>query len=406
MVPSCSYQARSRRSSPSRGRLRSAALSTTASGPIPEGYQAGDQLTWVHGAHTIKMGGDVETTKSALCRSGNHARNDRVFHFPGFPAGPERRTERQRIQQFVQRAEPLRRRRKEFQGNRFDFYFQDDIHVTRNLTVNLGLRWDIYGQISDDKGKFAAFWPQLATNTFPASGNLYTGFIVPANYVLQLRSGRPTGVAMNSNNTSPEIRSLIATSVHASASVGTRGPSWWSAAVTASIMPARRQTTHTNLSAIRLSRSRNRTRPRSPPPATFQNPWPPSAPPLASNYPAFLPRTQTSQLTLNLPGPVFTPPTVQQFSINVQYELTHSTMLQVGYVGTKSTHLEGTQNINQALLTVNPDSSLAPTFTGPTTAAANINARRPYLGFSTHQPGAGDLHRATTTVFRRSFSVG
>jgi hypothetical protein len=67
----------------------------------------------------------------------------------------------------------------------------------------------------------------------------------------------------------------------------------------------------------------------------------------------------------------------------VQYEITHSTLLQVGYVGTKSTHLEGTQNINQALLTVNPSSSIASTFTGPTTAAANINARRSYLGFST-----------------------
>jgi len=104
---------------------------------------------------------------------------------------------------------------------------------------------------------------------------------------------------------------------------------------------------------------------------------------MASQYPVFLPRTQSSQLTLNLPGPIFTPPTVQQYNFNIQYQVTASTLVQAGFVGTKSTHLEGTQNINQALLTVNPNSTLVPTFAGPTTAAANINARRPYLGFST-----------------------
>jgi hypothetical protein len=347
-----------------------------------EGYQAGNQLTWIHGAHNIKIGGDVETTKLPFADPETTRGTLGFSSFPDFLLGMSAAQNGSAYSNLSSARSLCGDAQKEFKETDFDFYFQDDIHLTHNLTVNLGLRWDAYGQITDDKGKFAAFWPQLATNTFPASGNLYTGFIVPANYVSHYGQP-PDGVAINSNNSFAEnpvsyrnIGPRVGFSWNARPKLVVRGGYGIYYARTSAndayqfVGDPPFEISQTNSATLAAA-------------ATFQNPWPPSAPPLASNYPAFLPRTQSSQLTLNLPGPVFTPPTVQQFSINVQYELTHSTMLQVGYVGTKSTHLEGTQNINQALLTVNPDSSLAPTFTGPTTAAANINARRPYLGFST-----------------------
>ncbi len=58
-------------------------------------------------------------------------------------------------------------------------------------------------------------------------------------------------------------------------------------------------------------------------------------------------------------------------------------MLQIGYVGTKGSHIEVTRNINQPTLTVNPDATGAGSFTGPTIAASNIQERRRFLGMST-----------------------
>ncbi|HEV3198672.1 MAG TPA: TonB-dependent receptor [Bryobacteraceae bacterium] len=347
-----------------------------------KGYQLGNQLTWIHGMHNMKMGGDIEVTHLPFADPETTRGTLGFSTFPDFLLGMSAAQNGSAFSNLSSARSLCGDAEKEFKETDFNLYFQDDIHISRNLTVNLGIRWDAYGQISDDKGKFAAFWPQLATNTFPASGNLYTGFIVPANYPSHY-GAPPQGVAVNSNDTfarnpvsyrNPGPR--VGISWKARPNVVVRGGYGIYYARTS----ANDAYQFVGDPPFEISQSNSATLAAA---GTFQNPWPPSAPPHASDYPTFLPRTQSSQLTLNLPGPDFTPPTVHQYSINVQYQVTPSMLVQVGYVGTKSTHLEGTQNINQALLTVNPDSSLAPTFTGPTTAAANINARRPYLGFST-----------------------
>ena len=84
--------------------------------------------------------------------------------------------------------------------------------------------------------------------------------------------------------------------------------------------------------------------------------------------------TPTSNLT----------PYVQQWSFDVQKELPFKTILDVGYFGSKGTHLLGIVDINQAA----PGVALAAglhTGTGTvftTTDDPRINAVRPYLGFN------------------------
>jgi hypothetical protein len=381
MVPSCSSQPISPIISVS-GTFTLGGTFNDGQWANTKGYQIGDQFTWIHGMHNIKVGFDLETTSLPFADPETTRGTIGFSTFPDFLLGMSAAQNGSAYSNLSSARSLCGDAGKEFKETDYAFYAQDDIHVTRTLTINAGLRWDAYGEISDTKGKFAAFWPQLATNDFPASGNLYTGFIVPANYVSHYGQP-PTGVAVNSNNT-------FAQNPVSYRNVGPRVGFSWSA-MPRLVVRGGYGIYYARTSAndayqfvgdppFEISQSNSATLAAA---GTFQNPWPPSAPPLASDYPTFLPRTQSSQLTLNLPGPVFTPPTVQQYSANIQYQVTSSTMIQAGYVGTKSTHLEGTQNINQAGLAVNSASSLAPGFTGPTTAAANINARRPYLGFST-----------------------
>ncbi|HXR97956.1 MAG TPA: TonB-dependent receptor [Terriglobales bacterium] len=341
-------------------------------------YQAGDQWTWIKGAHNMRFGGDVETTKLPFADPETTRGTLGFSSVPDFLLGLSAKQNGSAFSNLSSARSLCGDAQKEFQETDYDGYFQDDYHVAKNLTVNLGVRWDVMGQVSDTQGKFAAFWPQLATNAFPASGNLYTGFVVPANF-----SGPvPAGVATNTNNT-------FAVNPTEYGSVGPRvGFSWQMRpkivlrggyGIYYGRTSANDAYQFVGDQPFEISQTNSGTLAAL---ATFQNPWPPSAPPLASDYPTFVPRTPTSQLTLNLPGPYWHPPTVQQYSVNVQYALSGSTMVQVGYVGTKSNHIEGTQNIDQALLTVNPNSPGAATFTGPSTSASNIQSRRPILGFS------------------------
>jgi hypothetical protein len=343
-------------------------------------YQVGDQISWVHGMHNIRAGGDVELNRLPFADPEVTRGTMSFSSFPDFLLGLSAKQNGTAFSNVNTAQSICGDTERFFHVNDYDLFFQDDLHLTRTLTVNVGGRWDMYGLVSDTKGRFADFWPQLASNKFPASGQSFSGFVVPSNY----QGTPPEGVVVNHNKTFATDPS--------SSNLGPRvGFSWqvphFPRAVLrggygiyfgrSSINDAYQfildqpfsvsQTNSTTLAAL----------------ATFQNPWPPAAPVHAGDYPVWIPRTVNSQLTLNLPAPNYEAPRLQQYSLTTQYALTDSTVLQVGYVGTKGDRIVVTRNINQPTLTVNPDSPSASTFSGASTAAANIQSRRRYLGFGT-----------------------
>jgi hypothetical protein len=60
-------------------------------------------------------------------------------------------------------------------------FIQDDIKLTQRLTINAGLRYEIFGPPVDVHGLLSSFDPSIAAGPVPAAGSL-SGFTLPANY--------------------------------------------------------------------------------------------------------------------------------------------------------------------------------------------------------------------------------
>jgi hypothetical protein len=107
--------------------------------------------------------------------------------------------------------------------------------------------------------------------------------------------------------------------------------------------------------------------------ATLQNPFAP--PPTLPTFPAYSP---TTTITSFGDSQEFRPAIVQQYNLNTQTALGKDFLLEVGYVGTRSTHLLLQRSADQALF-ASPENPIR----GVTTnTIANISDRQPILGFA------------------------
>jgi hypothetical protein len=107
--------------------------------------------------------------------------------------------------------------------------------------------------------------------------------------------------------------------------------------------------------------------------ATFQTPFTATLAPGV-----WTPITSTSQQSATLVAPYYDSPLTQQYSLDIQDQIAKNTVLEVAYVGTKSSRLMESRALNEALL-----ASPADPINGITTnTIANARLRVPYLGFS------------------------
>jgi hypothetical protein len=129
------------------GYLRTASPGFTNSVRIGRTVQLSDNFTWVFDKHSVKVGGDVRLIKSTLTNPQTQPRGlftfDRNYTsnvgaantgqpWASFLLGFPNRVQRDFVDTYP-----------EVLINFFGFFMQDDFRVTRNLTVNLGLRWDL-----------------------------------------------------------------------------------------------------------------------------------------------------------------------------------------------------------------------------------------------------------------------
>jgi Carboxypeptidase regulatory-like domain len=163
--------------------------------------QFSDNFTWMIGPHSVKFGGDVRRITSKLTNPQSHPRG--IFRFTslytsnrggagtgdawasfllGFPNSLDR--------DFVD-TDP------DVLINFAGFFAQDDFRITRNLTVNLGLRWDLLTSPVDRNNNQSNFNPAdgliyLASDADrgPLTTNFYGGWAPRAGLAYSPDDGR------------------------------------------------------------------------------------------------------------------------------------------------------------------------------------------------------------------------
>ncbi len=266
---------------------------------------------------------------------------------------------------------------RDFRVKDSNFFVQDDWKVTRRLTLNLGLRYDLYGLPVDVSGRLVNLdLSQLRAGTAAAPA-------APPNGLVQASGGQLAGVPtvektlvpVDKNNFAPRVG--FAYLLSEKRNIVVRGGY--------GIYYDRISTRYANsqlfnypyfslpvavVSPVVFTGLRNFSSPFSPVPA-------PSQFPLAPNVPSPLGNAIAGVFV----DPKLRTPYVQQFNIGVQWEFAKNFLFDIGYVGNKGTNLLQLITLNQPVY-----NRATNTFSNPLPA-----------GFSANKNVTGGVQQVQTT---------
>jgi len=262
--------------------------------------------------------------------------------------------------------------RKDERYNDLALFAQDDLRVNSSLSVFAGLRYEIFGAPTEIDGRLSTFDPTHALQQIPAGGT-YSGFLVPHNFpgslpVGVMRANRDGFWKNNYLDLSPRLGfALKLTDKPATVLRGGYGIYFdrLSAGLVENLVnqPPFAQTQS-------LFDAQNGG-------SSEEQPFAPLLPP-ATSYPIFMPRVPGGAQTLYAVDPSVTDPYTQEYNLNLQTSFARDYLVEVGYVGTRSLHIPGGVEFNQASLA----SPLNPINGDTTNTAANVGDRLPFVGVS------------------------
>jgi hypothetical protein len=257
----------------------------------------------------------------------------------------------------------------------FAGFAQDDIRLTHRLTINAGLRYEIFGAPLETDGRFGNFNLQTAQEgPIPAQGTL-SGITLPSNYHGPL----PAQVARTSfpglyrtpfGDVAPRLGFALQLTERPLLVLRCGYGIYYDRH--SGNLPE--QTTDEapfadNQFVVGAANG----------PATLQSPFVPLIP-ASSEFPLFIPRTPTSTTFIEATDPRIRDSMTQEYNVNLQYAPTGDWLAQVAYVGTQSMHRSGQVEFNQALL-ASPGS---PVNGEVNNSIANVTARLPWQGISSN----------------------
>jgi Carboxypeptidase regulatory-like domain/TonB dependent receptor len=355
----------------------------SATHSLQQSYLTGDQISWNHGKHSFRAGVNTQRIQwnwaqpnrergwvvagslSDILTSNSGLPSDEASGIAGAPVP---------INYIINLSYRLipngSPNPHHWRISEYSTFAQDDIKLTRHLTVNLGLRWEYDGWPSDAHGVFTNFSAADAglvdtgTELLNNSVGTLAGYLVQKNYNRALYGNLTgefgsTGIVVNSNKTLLNGSPLD----NFSPRIGVA----WQARDKLVIRAGYGMffdRVYGNLVGDNIlgNMPPYATGIGTQPGQTLQSPFCPECP----QFLGFIPRTLSSELAPQLTNanpafglsnitdgfggnasgllnsgddPAMRTPKIQQYNLDVQYEFSHGWILDVGYVGSHGIHL-------------------------------------------------------------------
>lgn len=341
-------------------------------------FQYADQISWSHGRHTIRAGFEFEKTQWNLVFGGLARGWLLMGSFSDFLNG-----QGGNILQclFCVRGGPDGIIHA-YRLPNMNSFVQDDWKVSSKLTLNLGIRWEYNGTLSDKFGNLTNTWtsllgPNSAVPSAPLGlpGN-YAGFVVPNNFDTKTWGTPPNGV-FRSDKSLPirehppysNFGPRVGFAYQATAKLVFRGG--------AGLF-------YDRVGMDRFVHSVQEGNPYAAtvaalPTSTLANPYPaePALGTFGQRWANFA-TGQTSAINRPFMNEIIHTPLTRQYNVGLQYEFLPRWVLETAYVGANSINLTNyNHNYNTARIATpsNPVNGVT------TTTVLNRDLRVPYLGF-------------------------
>src|SRR5580658_3371784 len=360
-------------------------------------FNSADTLSWTHGKHTFRFG--FEQRRYQVNLFNNFAANGFLLYtsFQNFLLGDLNNGEAFVGTGVTDRA---------FRGNDLGAYVQDDWKITKRLTLNLGLRYDYMGPLTDTQDRVGNFDPSrldiIAREN--AGPGLLNGFILPGSASFGAIQGTPgvtssTLLSNSPHNFAPRVGLAWDPKGDGKTSVRAGYGIYYVRTSGQTLLQLITSEPFFQLSADVFGGTGA---------LPVSNPFP--SLPLPSQFPIF--STPPSLVGLDAQGdPTFNGPLLSlnpfarnlvtpyngNWNLTIQRELPGHFFVEVGYIGSEAVHLIDSLQRNQALLAnvANPivvGGQFGTTQTSITTNSVNnVEARAGVLGFD----AGGGLNEVT-----------
>ena len=308
-------------------------------------YALMDDFNHISGKHNLKMGGSLTRVEDDV-RIPGMGSAVQFLTWPDFLLGLNaKQNGTQLFSNVNQSVDYYGLFDREYRAWEGSAYGQDNYRIGESITFTLGLRYERLGQFGDRRGRNFSFDIDKADPNPPLSGST-AGYIVASNFEGIL----PPGViranntfanyAVGQNTLAPRVGFTWRVLPQASQLLVRAGYGMYYSRPSGQAFL--RSVSGPPFSSGNFSTGTANAN------ATFQAPFRQPFP-TPESYPSFPAYSPLTAITVNAVSPDFRPALIQQFGLNVQNELMHNLLLEVGYVGTRGTHLMRARLPNQAL---------------------------------------------------------
>ena len=377
-------------------------------------FEWSDQLSWTKGRHTFRFGYDETYIKWNIC-SCQKTRGTLTFQsWSDFLLGQsaaQNGTTQSNIFSSTANVQPFTDPNL-LRDNQLSAFAQDDFKVSSRLTVNMGLRWEYDGSAFDKNpiGGTNAIWSLFESVPYPTAAGTYAGFSVAKDYTGPV----PTGVIRRSTDLltyghaplhdfAPRLGFAWQPS-HTGDKLVVRG----GAGYFYQLLPGQHFLDTLDgepplAAPLSYSGAPNAL-------ATLAVPFNPAV--ATDSFTPFL-RTPTSALSVTAVDPNLVTPLTISWNTNVQYAITPTWIMEVGYVGTRGLRIETSEALNLPVLATAaaPVNCGGPSGCITTNTSANAAQRVPVIGLGAGglrlASNVGDSHyNALQTTLRKTYSYG